>query len=350
MDATRHTRDMLRGKAQTVRGVVDPATLGPTLMHEHVLWDITPPKLAARNDFGPEITLENHWAYSYGEMLAPRNFQLHDVAVAIDEVRRLREVGGSTVVELSCGGLKPDPEGLAEVSKVTGVHMVMGCGHYVDEYQDPRNRTRSVDDFAREMVDQVQLGAWGTPVRSGMIGEIGCQAPWTELEKRVMRAAIVAQQETGAAINVHPGRHPDQPQEVADFLRAHGADLSRVVISHIDRTIFDDERLLRLADTGCVVEFDLFGQENSYYSHADIDMPNDATRLRHIRTLVAHGHLERVVISHDICYIARLVRFGGHGYGHIFRNVVPMMGRRGFSQAEIDAILVGNPRRLLTFA
>ena len=49
-------------------------------------------------------------------------------------------------------------------------------------------------------------------------------------------------------------------------------------------------------------------------------------------------------------YISRLVRFGGHGYGHIFRNVVPMMGRRGFSQAEIDAILVGNPRRLLTFA
>ncbi|MBM3628806.1 MAG: aryldialkylphosphatase, partial [Alphaproteobacteria bacterium] len=331
---------MLRGKAQTVRGVVDPATLGPTLMHEHVLWDITPPKLAARNDFGPEITLENHWAYSYGEMLAPRNFQLHDVAVAIDEVRRLREVGGSTIVELSCGGLKPDPEGLAEISNVTGVHMVMGCGHYVDEYQDPRNRARGVDDFAREMIDQVQLGAWGTSIRSGMIGEIGCQAPWTELEKRVMRAAIVAQQETGAAINVHPGRHPDQPQEVADFLRANGADLARVVISHIDRTIFDDERLLRLADTGCVVEFDLFGQENSYYSHADIDMPNDATRLRHIRTLVSHGHLERVVISHDICYISRLARFGGHGYGHIFRNVVPMMGRRGFGQAEIDAILV----------
>ena len=350
MDATRHTRDMLRGKAQTVLGIVDPGTLGPTLMHEHVLWDITPPKLAARNDFGPEVTLENHWAYAYGELQAPRNFQLHDVAVAIDEVRRLREVGGSTVVELSCGGLKPDPEGLAEVSKVTGVHMVMGCGHYVDEYQDPRNRARSVDDFAREMVDQVQLGAWGTSIRSGMIGEIGCQAPWTALEKRVMRAAIEAQRETGAAINVHPGRHPDQPQEVADFLRANGADLSRVVISHIDRTIFDDERLLRLADTGCVVEFDLFGQENSYYSHADIDMPNDATRLRHIRTLASRGHLERVVISHDICYISRLVRFGGHGYGHIFRNVVPMMRRRGFSQAEIDAILVGNPRRLLTFA
>lgn len=345
----RHTRAELRGRAQTVRGIVDPATLGQTLMHEHVLWDITPPKLYALNDHGPEITLENAFAYNYGEILAPRNLQLHDVAIAIDEVRRMRDVGGSTIVELSCGGLKPDPEGLAEISKVTGVHLVMGCGYYVDEYQDPRNRDRRVDDFASEMIDQVQLGAWGTTVRAGMIGEIGCQAPWTDLEKRVMEAALIAQRETGAAINVHPGRNADQPQEVADFIRERGGAIERVVISHIDRTIFDDARLLRLADSGCVIEFDLFGQESSFYKHGDIDMPNDAQRLRHIRRLIEHGHLERVVISHDICYISRLVRFGGHGYGHIFRNVVPMMRRRGFSEAEIQTILVDNPKRLLTF-
>ncbi|WP_280141483.1 hypothetical protein [Bosea lupini] len=33
----------------------------------------------------------------------------------------------------------------------------------------------------------------------------------------------------------------------------------------------------------------------------------------------------------------------------IFEDIVPLMRSRGFSQAEIDAILVGNPRRLLTF-
>jgi len=71
---------------------------------------------------------------------------------------------------------------------------------------------------------------------------------------------------------------------------------------------------------------------------------------RLIRALIDHGHLDRVVISHDICYRTRLASFGGHGYGHIFRNVVPMMGKRGYSEDEIDAILVRNPRRLLTFA
>jgi phosphotriesterase-related protein len=78
-------------------------------------------------------------------------------------------------------------------------------------------------------------------------------------------------------------------------------------------------------------------------------MPNDAQRLRMIRNLIAHGHLERIVISHDICYRTRLTRFGGHGYGHIFANVVPMMRRRGFEAGEIEVILIANPRRLLTF-
>jgi phosphotriesterase-related protein len=329
----RLSRDALQGRAQTVLGVIDPAELGPTLMHEHLLSDIRTPAMRADPDQGPEITLCNCYAINYGRgKKMPSNFRLLCEATAADEVRLMTEHGGRSIVELSSGGLDPRPNGLVAVARETGVNIVMGCGHYVDE-----------------MVDQVQVGAWNTDVRAGIIGEIGCQAPWTELEQRVMAGALLAMDQTGASVNVHPGRDADQPQEVADFVRAHGADATRVIISHIDRTIFDETRLLRLADSGVVIEFDLFGQEGSFYMMSDIDMPNDHIRLRLIRSLIAHGHLERVVISHDICYRTRLTRWGGHGYGHIFANVVPMMRARGFSEMEIEAITVGNPRRLLTF-
>ena len=255
-----------------------------------------------------------------------------------------------TIAEQGYAGFDAAPWWYVAAPAGTGVHLIMGCGYYVNDYQDPKNHGRTVDDFAAEMIGQILEGAWGTDIRAGMIGEIGCTSPWTDTEKRVMQAALVAAAETGAAINVHPGRDPDQPQEVADFIKAAGHPTDRIVISHIDRTIFDEARLLKLADSGVTIEFDLFGQEASYYGLSDIDMPNDATRLKLIRALIAHGHLERVVISHDICYRTRLASFGGHGYGHIFRNVVPMMKKRGYSEAEIDAILVGNPRRLLTFA
>ena len=343
-------RDALRGKVQTVCGPVAPEALGPTLMHEHLVCDIRPPGLKGCECHWDPLTLENRFAIDYGEIEHAPSYVLDMPEVMVEEVKAMREAGGSAIVELSNGGLSPAPERLREISERTGVHVVMGCGHYVEEHQDPANHRRDVEDFAAEITSQVLDGAWGTEVRAGIIGEIGCQAPWTELEKKVMRGAILAQAETGAAINVHPGRHPDQPQEVVDFVAAEGGDPTRTVISHVDRTVFDDERLLRLADSGCVVEFDLFGQESSYYPlNLEVDMPNDALRLKLLRVLMDHGHLDRVLISHDICTVTRLGRFGGHGYGHIFRNVLPMMRRRGFTEAEIDTILVGNPRRLLSF-
>ena len=346
----RMDRASLRGLAQTVLGTVAPESLGPTLMHEHLLVDIRPPSKRRPEDLGPDLRLDTVWAINYGSLAAARNYLLNDIDLATAEVQRMLEAGGRTIVELSSGGLGPRPDALVRIARATGAQIVMGCGHYVDEYQPPANRARTVDDFAKDMITAAFEGAWGSDVRAGIIGEIGCQAPWTALEQSVMRGAILAQRETGLAINVHPGRHPDQPQEVADFIRAHGGTTERTIISHIDRTIFDTDRMLRLADTGCVLEFDLFGQESSYYRLADIDMPNDAVRLRAIRALIDRGHLTRVVISHDICYQTRLVALGGHGYGHIFANVLPMMRRRNFSDAEIDAILVDNPRRLLTIA
>ena len=279
-----------RGRVQTVLGPIAPGDLGPTLMHEHLLCDIRHPSQRKPESLGPELALDNVWAINYGTVKnAARNFLLDARDVATEEIRLMLAAGGRSVVDLSSGGLSPDPLGLVEIARATGAHIVMGCGHYVHDYQDPTNAVRAVEDLAEEMVESVQDGVWGTSVRAGIIGEIGCSAPWTPQEQRVMQAAVLAQRQTGAALNVHPGRHPDQPQEAADFIRVKGGRMDRVVISHIDRTIFDAERLRRLADTGCVLEWDLFGQESSFYRLADIDMPNDAVRLRAIRGLIERG-------------------------------------------------------------
>ena len=346
----RLTRDEMRGKAQTVLGLVDPAVLGSTLMHEHLIWDIRPPAIRDR-DPGVEPGLANHWGMSSSTAASPANAWQPSVEVATEAVAEAVAAGCETIVELSIGGLSPDPDGLVKVAQATGCHIVMGCGHYVEDYQFPENHTRSIDDFAAEMVAQVQEGMWGTQVRAGLLGEIGCQDGWTPLERRVMAAALVAQRETGAALTIHPARRQDSPQEVMDFIAAQGgADTSRIIMDHIDRTVFDDDALFRLADTGVVLEWDLFGQESSLYVHnLDVDMPNDAGRLRAIRKVLDRGHRGQVVISHDICHRAHMTRWGGWGYAHIHRTVLPLMRRRGFSEAEIQEILVDTPRRLLTF-
>ena len=82
---------------------------------------------------------------------------------------------------------------------------------------------------------------------------------------------------------------------------------------------------------------------------ADRDLPTDYMRIRYIRTLIDRGYGDQVVVSQDICTKTRLTTYGGHGYGHMFRNVVPLMRNRGYIESEIEAILVRTPRRLLSF-
>ena len=168
------TREDLKGKIQTVLGPIAPAELGRTLMHEHVLCDIRPPGTRADNDLGPEITLENVWQINYGRGLkrAGRKYMLDLEDIATREVAMMKGDGGDAIVELSCGGLSPDPNGLSRIAMGTGVQLIMGCGWYVNDYQDPRNHGRSVEDFAGEIMGQILKGAWGTDVRAGMIGEI----------------------------------------------------------------------------------------------------------------------------------------------------------------------------------
>ncbi len=339
----------LTGMVQTVRGLIDPSELGPTLMHEHVVCDFTP--TARRPEEPAEITLENVWEMNYNWFEAPGNRWLLDREVAVREMDRMVKDGGRSVVEVSTHPMVLDPEGLLEVSQRTDVHIVRGCGRYLDEFMNPADLERSVDDLAADIVTDIREGAGEVGVRAGIIGEIGCSWPWTEAEKRSMQAAVIAQQETGAALSIHPGRDAQAPFEIATFLASAGVDFSRTIMDHIDRRLFETESILRLAETGCVLEFDVFGWETSFFVHGvDLDLSSDGVRVSAIRALIDAGHLEQVVIAHDICQRTRQMEFGGHGYGHIYRNIVPMMGRRGITEEQIDRILVQNPARLLSFA
>ncbi len=336
-----------RGMVQTVRGPLPPGELGITLMHEHLLCDVTPPELAAQGLPEVEITPQNafeiryHWCRHYG------NHILSDRALMAAELQDFAAAGGGTVVELTIEGIAPDPAGLRLLSEQTGVHIVAGCGTYIESFAGPA-LARSVDEQARRMISAVHDGIDGTGVRAGIIGEIGISDPPTAGELRALTAAALAQSETGASINVHPGRDPASPLAVVEHVRAAGGDVSRLVISHLDRTFRSAEEALRLVDTGAVAEWDFFGIESSHYPFAPFDLPNDGMRLDHIAALFARGHGEQVAISQDICTRTRLRRFGGHGYAHIPLNIVPMMRRKGFDETMIKQLLVDTPRRLLT--
>ena len=346
----------LAGKVQTVLGPISPDQLGVTLTHEHLLVDLSvvysQPRTAVAKDFyhqkvSPETVGQIR---HYGSPNAD-DARLFDVPTAIDEVMLYKQYGGVSILEATSVGLARDPLGLVRISQATGVNIIMGASYYVAPAHPPDMDSRSEDEIVEEVVRDVTVGAEGTDTRSGVIGEVGCSWPLTDNERKVLRASARAQRLTGAAVLIHPGRDETSPMEVLEILAEAGADLSRTIMGHLDRTVFLRGTLKSIADTGCYMEWDLFGNESSYYPlNPNIDMPSDAKRMDDIAWIASQGYGRKIVVAHDICHKNRLASYGGHGYYYILGNVVPRMRRRGFSKEAIDDILVNNPRDALTFS
>ena len=343
----------LTGLIQTVLGPVAPAELGPTMTHEHLLIDFrcmfNPPTEATelRRAYAP-VTMDllgwigRNWFDNLD------NLMLDDEEATIAEAGLYKRAGGGTIVDATTFGIGRDPTALARIARATGLNVVMGAGYYVDIVHPPELDEMTEADVARRIVEEIQIGVGGTGVRAGIIGEIGCSWPLTPNERKVLQGAAVAQQETGASILIHPGRDDAAPREALDVLAESGADLGRVIMGHLDRTTTDYDVLTEIAQSGCYLEYDLFGLESSHYPLSGIDMPSDAQRMDFIARLVNDGFGDRVVVAHDVCTKHRLVRYGGHGWAHILEHIAPGLVKKGLSEEQVDAILVDNPARILT--
>ena len=349
-------RAPLAGQAQTVLGPIAGEAMGITLPHEHLLIDFgvmfkEPEDERGRALARQPVTLETlGWVRQHFSSNRD-NLRLLDEQVARDEALLYKHAGGATMVDPTNRGLSRDPQGLARVARATGLHIIMGSGYYVAAAHPADMDARTVDALAREIVDELTVGVGDTGVRAGFIGEIGTTHPWTDNEKKVVRAAVHAQRETGAPLMIHPGRHERLPLEVLDLVNKEGGDLRRTIMCHVERTIVDPAVLLELAATGVTLEYDLFGLETSYYPyHPAFDMPNDGERMRQILFLIERGRLRQLLLSHDIAYKHLLTRWGGAGYAHLLVNVIPRLRAKGADDAVIQALLVENPRRAFAYA
>jgi len=346
----------LSGQAQTVLGPIAGEAMGITLPHEHLLIDFEvmfrePANGAERGLARQPVSLANLGWVRHNFSSNLDNLQLLDEAVARDEALLFKHAGGQTFVDPTNRGLARDPLALARVARATGLNIIMGSGYYVAAAHPADMDRRTADDIARELVTDLTEGVDGTGVRAGFIGEIGTTWPWTDNEKKVLRAAVAAQRETGAALMIHPGRHERLPLAIVDFIRKEGADLGRVIMCHIERTIADPAVLLELAATGVRLEYDLFGLETSYYPYNPaFDMPNDGERMRQILFLIERGHLAQILMSHDIAYKHCLTRWGGFGYHHLLVNVIPRLRAKGADDKIVQTLLIDNPRRAFVYA
>jgi len=351
----------LVGKAQTVLGIIDPDQLGITLPHEHFLFDMSvmfeePAESSQKELAHQPVSFSNIGWIHYHPWDNVDNIVLMDEEVAISEGLRFKRAGGNSVIDVTNIGLGRDPLALTRISRATGLNIIMGAGYYVDEAR-PKGMNFTEEALTEENVRDITVGVGNTGIRAGILGEIGNSWPLLDRDKIILRAVSSAQKQTGVPVLIHPGRSPSSPFEIIEVLDKAGADINRVVMSHMETRIFDHNTRISLAKTGCYFNYDTFSWEGwfprrmvlSESNPIKTDLPNDAERINQIMALIDEGFLNQILISHDHCMKHRLWHYGGSGYSHILDNVVPLMREKGMPEEHIHALLVENPRRLLQF-
>lgn len=310
------------GKVMAVRGLVPADEMGITLPHEHLL-------LVHQGPLVDQV----------------------DVAVASEELERFALYGGRTLVDATDVGIGRDPTALRAISEQTSLHIIMGTGYYKDAWLSPEVREMSVEAMTRAMVSDIVDGVGGTGIHAGVIGEIGVSRPITPTEERVLAAAARAHRQTGAAICVHfdLGGFADEYNHAVDILESEGADLNRVALNHFVCRPDQVGLCKQLASRGCYVEFDTWGLEVWPKIVELIWGTPPEVQVASLCWFIAAGLLERILISQDLCNRICWRANGGHGYGHILKNLVPQFKRYGITDEQLQVIMVENPRRLFPF-
>jgi len=340
----------------TVTGLKDIDALGIILPHEHLFLDL-------RNQFSefddPEkrrisllpVGAETRDALHVNPYAVKDNLLLDDMEIAVAEVLRFKEAGGGTIVDCTIPGIVRDARKLRELSLRTGVNIIAGCGYYTHDTHPAEMERWSPEEIAARMISDLTEGIDGTGISAGVIGEIGTGRPIHPNERKVLLAAAIAFKATGSPLYVHTYPWGRTGLEVTELLLQNGVDPAKLVICHTDVEP-DAEYILELLQQGVWIEFDNFGKEfdldpaeNAYAGGIFI---SDLERVRLLRRLVEAGYAGQLLLTNDICLKQMLHAYGGQGYDHILRDIVPMMSEEGLSAVIIDLIIRENPKRLFS--
>lgn len=313
---------------QTVTGAIAPSALGKTLMHEHLLVGYP----------GAEVDTVN-----------PGPGAEERVARCIDRIEELKDLGFTSMVDPCPSDLGRDVELMAKVAQKTGFQIICATGLYKQsEGGYPYWHVRqtfgpTVDAMAEIFIREITQGIGSTGVRAGIIKIATGPGEMTEYERGIFEAAAKASAETGAPITTHTdqGSVGDLQQQV---LSEHGALPHRIVIGHSCGTS-DHDYHMKIARGGSYLGFDRFGIEAIH---------PDAERVASLVKLLSAGAGDRVVVSHDSVWCWRGQPFPRAveeamterwNPSHFSLRIIPMLKDQGVTDAQIDTLLIDNPRR-----
>jgi phosphotriesterase-related protein len=313
-------------QVNTVRGPVDASSLGPTLMHEHI--------------FVMSTEIVQNFPETWGN-------EEQRIEQAVTRLRQLEAHGIRSLLDLTVLGLGRYIPRIAKIAEQVNVNIMVATGLYVMEavpfyfyHRGPGTALGGPEIMVEMFVRDIEEGIGETGVRAAALKCAIDAAGMTRDVERVTRAVAQAHLVTGVPISTHTnGSQGDLQQRV---LADEGVDLGRVVIGHSNDTD-DISYLEELIENGSYLGMDHFG----------IDAVSFEDRVSLVATMCERGYADRMVLSHDaVCFtdiydLSVVEQWPNWNYNHISEDVIPALKQRGVTDAQIETMLVVNPREIL---
>jgi 5-phospho-D-xylono-1,4-lactonase len=308
------------GFIQTVSGPVAPADLGAVDAHTHLL-----------RNAGPLVDQDPSFLLSSREK-------------AVEELKLFRKSGGGCVVEMTPTGPGRDPEGLADVSRRAGIHVVAATGFAPWAlYPGSELETAPLDRLTELIVEEVGVGMDAgngvgpirrLPCRAGVI-KATVNEKLSQVEEIFVRAALMAHAMTGAPVSVHTEKGRGGGR-LLKMIGKYGVEPEAVILAHVLLDP-DDGNLLGLASSGAYLILDGMGKPR---------YGPDSRIINRIEKLLTAGFEEQLLLGTDLSKSSYWKSCGGvPGFDYLLSEFVPTLKERGIPRLTIDQMVRRNPGR-----
>jgi phosphotriesterase-related protein len=294
----------------TVNGPVDPAHMGLTLPHEHVMVDFVGADKVSKRRYRPDDV----------------------IATMLPYMREARALGVKTFVDCTPMYLGRDVQVLQTISDITGLQILTNTGQYKEPYLPAETFTIEADALADQWVREYEEGIDGTNIKPGFIKTAVSPAKLTPVQRKVTKAAAITSRRTGLTIVTHAGSGV-AAMEVMEILEQTGVDPSKWILAHAQKER-DSGLLIQVAKRGAWISLDGVGRDGSADEH-----------LEPLLKLIDADLEDRILLSHDAGWYRVGEEPGGakRPFTDLLGEFIPWMRRNGVTDEAIHTITVKNP-------
>lgn len=300
----------------TVQGRVAPEALGPVLIHEHVLVDFIGADQISRARYDPREVFE----------------------AALPRLAALRRTGCRALVECTPAYLGRDAVLLRRLARAANLRIITNTGYYGagDDKFIPRHAwAERAEQLAARWTREFHEGIDGSGIIPGFIKTGVDSGRLSQIDRKLIVAAGLCHKETGLRIHAHTGDGV-AALDIIETLRAGHVDPRAYVWVHAQNEKNRDVHV-QAARTGAWLEFDGIRKETL------------APHLDAVVELTRAGFLGQLLISQDSGWYHVGEPGGGDfkGYTYLFEAFLPALRRGGFTEAQVNRLMIENPSRAL---